>query len=142
MTREELIDKILSDLYLNSNRAMDFYEDFCVYENDINRLDEVKRIMEQEGLIVDYKNKKTGITPLGFKLCFEGGYLDNKIRKERQIRQKFRRNKQEIDFLKRKLRLKTRTNIFLMILLLLGIALFFLMAFDLIDLNLLNHISH
>ncbi len=137
-----MIDKILSDLYLNSNRAMDFYEDFCVYENDINRLDEVKRIMEQEGLIVDYKNKKTGITPLGFKLCFEGGYLDNKIRKERQIRQKFRRNKQEIDFLKRKLRLKTRTNIFLMILLLLGIALFFLMAFDLIDLNLLNHISH
>jgi hypothetical protein len=120
---------------------MDFYEDFCVYENDINRLDEVKRIMEQEELIVDYKNKKTGITPLGFKLCFEGGYLENKIRKERQIRQKFRRNQQEIAFLKRKLRSKNRINTFLLILLLLSFSLFFLAAFDLIDLNFLNHIS-
>ena len=135
MTKEELIDKILSDLYLNSNRAMDFFEDFCVYENDANRLDEVKHIMEKEGLIKDYKNRKTGITPLGFKVCFEGGYLEEKIKKERQIRQTFHRNKKEIEFLKKKIRSKNRINTFLLILLLMSLSLVVLMAFGFIDLS-------
>ena len=81
MKKDELIDKILSDLYMNSNRSMEFYDDFCVYENDINKLEEVKATMEKEGLIKDYKNLKTGISPLGFKICFDGGYLENKIKK-------------------------------------------------------------
>jgi hypothetical protein len=136
MTKEELIDKILSDLYLNSNRAMDFYEDFCVYENDVNRLDEVKRIMEKEGLITDYKNRKTGITPLGFKICFDGGFMEQKIRKERQIRLQFRRNKQEIALLKRKIRSKNRTNITLLLFLIMSLSLVVLMSLGLINLNL------
>jgi pilus assembly protein TadC len=136
MTREELIDKILSDLYLNSNRAMDFYEDFSVYENDVNRLDEVKRIMEKEGLIKDYKNRKSGITPFGFKICFEGGYLEEKIRKERQIRQQFNRNKKEIAFLKKRIRSKNRLNTFLVILLILALSLIILMDLGIVDLSL------
>ena len=136
MTREELIDKILSDLYLNSNRAMDYYEDFSVYENDVNRLDEVKRIMEKEGLIKDYKNRKTGITPLGFKICFEGGYLEEKIRKERHIRQQFNRNKNEIAFLKKRIRSKNRLNTFLLISLILAISLIILMDLGILDLSL------
>jgi hypothetical protein len=135
MTKEELIDKILSDLYLNSNRAMDFFEDFCVYENDANRLDEVKHIMEKEGLIKDYKNRKTGITPLGFKICFEGGFLEEKTRKERQIRQILRRNKGEIAFLKKKLRAKNRLNTFLVIVSLMSLVLIVMMAFGFIDLS-------
>jgi pilus assembly protein TadC len=135
MTKEELIDKILSDLYLNSNRAMDFYEDFSVYDNDVNRLDEVRSEMEREGLIKEYKNRKTGITPLGFKICFEGGYLEEKIRKERQIRQTFHKNKKEIAFLKKKIRAKNRLNTFLLIFLLLSLSLVVLMALGKIDLS-------
>ena len=135
MTKEELIDKILSDLYLNSNRAMDFFEDFCVYENDVNRLDEVKHTMEKEGLIKDYKNRKTGITPLGFKVCFEGGYLEKKIRTERKIKQILNRNKGEIAYLKKKLRSKNSLNTFLVIVLLISLSLIVLMAFGYIDLS-------
>jgi len=115
---------------------MDFYEDFCVYENDVNRLDEVKRIMEKEGLITDYKNRKTGITPLGFKICFDGGFMEQKIRKERQIRLQFRRNKQEIALLKRKIRSKNRTNITLLLFLIMSLSLVVLMSLGLINLNL------
>ena len=136
MTREELIDKILSDLYLNSNRSMDFFEDFSVYENDVNRLDEVKSIMEKEGLIKDYKNRKTGITPFGFKICFEGGYLEEKIRKERQIRHQFNRNKKEIAFLKKKINSKNRLNTFLVIILILALSLIILMSIGFVDLSL------
>jgi hypothetical protein len=135
MTKEELIDKILSDLYLNSNRAMNFFEDFCVYENDVNRLDEVKHIMEKEGLIKDYKNRKTGITPLGFKVCFEGGYLEEKIKKERQIRQVLHKNKSEIAYLRKKIRSTNRWNTFLAIVTLTSFLLILLMAFGIVDLS-------
>ena len=136
MTKEELIDKILSDLYLNSNRAMDFYEDFSVYENDVNRLDEVKRIMEKEGLITDYKNRKTGITPTGFKVCYEGGYMEENIRKDRQIRHQFNRNKKEIAFLKKKIRSKNRLNTFLLITLILSLLLILFMSIGIVELSL------
>lgn len=135
MTKEELIDKILSDLYLNSNRTMEFIDDFSVYENDVNRLDEVKSMMEKEGLIKDYKNRKTGITPFGFKVCFEGGYMEEKIRKERQIRQTIKRGKNEIAFLKRKIRSKNRYNTLLLILLLMSLSLVILISLGLIDLS-------
>ncbi len=133
MKKDDLIDKILSDLYMNSNRAMDFYDDFCVYENDINKLDDVKATLEKEGLIKDYKNLKTGITPLGFKICFEGGYLEEKIRRERQIKNVILKNKREIAFLKKKLKSKKRINILLTVLLLSGIFLAFLVMIGILD---------
>lgn len=133
MKKDDLIDKILSDLYMNSNRAMDFYDDFCVYENDINKLDDVKTTLEKEGLIKDYKNMKTGITPLGFKICFEGGYLEDKIRRERQIKNIILNNKREIAFLKKKLKTKKRVNVIFTILLLSGIVLAFLEMIGIIN---------
>jgi hypothetical protein len=133
MTKDVLIDKILSDLYMNSNRTMDFLDDFCVYENDINKLEFVKNIMEKEGLITEYKNFKTGISPLGFKVCFEGGYLEEKIKRERQIRQTFQKNKREIALLNKKLKSKNRANTFLLILLILSLLLTIFMALGIID---------
>ena len=121
MTRDELIDKILADLYMNSNRAMDFYDDFCVYENDVNKLEEAKAFMEKEGLIKDYKNLKTGISPLGFKICFDGGFLEDKIKKERQIRHTFQRNKREIAHLNKRIRSKNREITFLLLLLIISL---------------------
>lgn len=135
MTRDELVDKILADLYMNSNRAMDFYDDFCVYENDINKLESVKSFMEKEGLINDYKNLKTGISPLGFKICFEGGFLEDKIKKERQIRHTFQKNKREIAFLNKKIKSKNRYNTFLLIILILSFSLIILMALGIVDLS-------
>lgn len=133
MKKDELIDKILSDLYLNSNRTMNFYDDFCVYENDINKLEEVKDFMEKEGLIKSHKNLKTGITPMGFKICFEGGYLENHIKKERQIRQRINRNTREITFLKKKLKSTDHVNTFLLISLIVSLFLLILTALGLID---------
>ena len=135
MTKDELIDKILSDLYMNSNRAMDFIDDFCVYENDINKLEAVKTTMEKEGLIKDYKNLKTGISPLGFKICFDGGYLEDTNRKERQVRHTLQRNKREISFLKKRIQSKKRIVTFLTIMLILSFSLVALMAFGLLDLS-------
>ena len=135
MTKDELIDKILSDLYMNSNRAMDFFDDFCVHENDINKLEAVKTTMEKEGLIKEYKNLKTGISPFGFKICFEGGYLEDKIKKDRQIRHTLQRNKREISFLKKRIQSIKRINTFMIIILILSLSLVALMAFELIDLS-------
>ena len=135
MKKEELIDKSLSDLYINSNRPMDFYDDFCVYENDINKLEDVKATMENEGLIKDYKNLKTGITPLGFKICFDGGYLNDTAKKERQIKHMFQRNKREITLLKRKLRSKYRVTTFLIILLISSLILLILRALGVVDMS-------
>ena len=135
MTKDELIDKILSDLYMNSNRAMDFIDDFCVYENDINKLEAVKTTMEKEGLIKDYKNLKTGISPLGFKICFDGGYLEDTNRKERQVRHTLQRNKREISFLKKRIQSKKWIVTFLTIMLILSLSLVALMAFGLLDLS-------
>lgn len=135
MKKDELIDKILSDLYRNSNRAMDFLDDFCVYENDINKLEEVKSIMEKEGLIKDHKNLKTGISPMGFKIGFDGGYLEDKVKKERQIRHMFQRNKREIAILNKKLRSKKQVNTFLAILLITSISLIILTALGIVDLS-------
>jgi hypothetical protein len=138
MKKEELIDKILSDLYMNSNRAMEFFDDFCVYENDINKLEEVKATMEKEGLIQNYKNLKTGISPMGFKVCFEGGYMDNKIKKERQLKLSFQKYKREIALLKKKLRSKNRINLFLAILLISSISIIILIALGIIDSSSIN----
>jgi hypothetical protein len=138
MKKEELIDKILSDLYMNSNRAMEFFDDFCVYENDINRLEEVKATMEKEGLIQNYKNLKTGISPMGFKICFEGGYMDNKIKKDRHLKLSFQKNKREIALLKKKLRSKNRINLFLAILLISSISIIILIALGIIDSSSIN----
>lgn len=135
MTKDELIDKILSDLYMNSNRAMDFINDFCVYENDINKLEAVKTTMEKEGLIKDYKNLKTGISPLGFKICFDGGYFEDKNRKERQVRHTLQRNKREISFLKKRIQSKKWIVTFLTIMLILSLSLVALMAIGLLDLS-------
>lgn len=135
MKKAELIDKILTDLYKNSNRAMDFFDDFCVYENDINKLEEVKASMEQEGLIKNYKNLKTGISPLGFKISFEGGYLEDTVKKERQIKQLFQRNKKEISLLKKKLRLKNLINIFLIVLLAFSLTFIILVALGVFNLS-------
>lgn len=135
MTKEELIDKILSDLYLNSNRALDFYENFSIYENDINRLDEVKSIMEKEDLITTYKNKKTGISPKGFKICFEGGYLQKELKKERQIRRAFAKKKMEIAQLNRKLRNKNRLITFILLLLFSSLLLVAFISLGLVDLS-------
>jgi len=133
MTKDELINTILEDLYRNSNRGMDFYDDFCVYENDILRLEEVKTIMEREGLITNYKNQKTGISPLGFKICFDGGYLEERNRKERNIRRMLQKNKIEIEYLKKEIRSKNRTNLFLLVLLIGCISLVVLLALDLVN---------
>jgi hypothetical protein len=138
MKKEELIHKILSDLYMNSNRAMEFFDDFCVYENDINKLEEVKATMEKEGLIQNYKNLKTGISPMGFKVCFEGGYMDNKIKKERQLKLSFQKYKREIALLKKKLRSKNRINLFLAILLISSISIIILIALGIIDSSSIN----
>jgi len=135
MTRDELVDKILADLYMNSNRAMDFYDDFCVYENDINKLEEVKAFMEKEGLITDYKNLKTGISPLGFKTCFDGGFLEDKIKKERQIRHTFQKNKREIAYLHKRIRSKNREITFLLLMLIFSLSLMILMVLGIIDLS-------
>lgn len=135
MKKDDLINKILSDLFMNSNRTMDFYDDFCVYENDINKLDDVKATLEKEGLIKDYKNLKTGITPLGFKVCFEGGYLEDKIKRERQIKNTIIKNKREIAFLRKRLRVKKRVNILLTISLLSGITLIFLIALGIVNIE-------
>lgn len=135
MKKDELIDKILSDLYRNSNRGMDFFDDFCVYENNINKLEEVKNIMEKEGLIKEYKNLKSGISPLGFKICFDGGYLKDKVKKERQIKHMFQRNKREIAFLNKKLRSKNRVITFLVILLISSLMLIILIALGVVNLS-------
>lgn len=136
MKRDELIDKILSDLYLNSNRALDFYDSFYVYESDINKLDEVKSIMESEGLIKIYKNLKAGISPLGFKICFDGGYLEENFKKDRQTKRAFLRNKHQIEFLRKKLRYKKRMNIFLVLLLTSSIVLIMLVMTGIINIRL------
>lgn len=133
MTKDELINKILDDLYMNSNRAMDFYDDFCVYENDINRLEEVKTIMEKEGLITNYKNLKTGISPLGFKICFDGGYLEEKNKRERNIKRAFQKNKMEIAYLKKKIRSQYRFNTFLLLMLIGTLSLVILMALGIVN---------
>lgn len=135
MKKDELINKILSDLYMNSNRAMDFLDDFCVYENDINKLEEVKAHMEKEGLIKNYKNLKTGISPLGFKISFEGGYLEDKVKKERHIKHMLQRNKREIAFLNKKLRSKSRINAFLIILLVSSLTFIILIALGVVNLS-------
>lgn len=135
MKKDELINKILSDLYMNSNRAMDFLDDFCVYENDINKLEEVKAYMEKEGLIKNYKNLKTGISPLGFKISFEGSYLEDKVKKERQIKHMLQRNKREIAFLNKKLRSKSRINAFLIILLVSSLTFIILIALGVVNLS-------
>ncbi len=135
MKKDELIDKILSDLYMNSNRAMDFFDDFCVYENDINKLEEVKTDMEKEGLINNHKNHKTSISPLGFKICFDGGFLNDKVKKERQINHMFQRNKREIAFLKKRIRSKNRINTFLVIILISSLTLVILVALGIVDLS-------
>ncbi|MCK5368533.1 MAG: hypothetical protein KAQ62_08265 [Cyclobacteriaceae bacterium] len=135
MKKDELIDKILSDLYMNSNRAMDFFDDFCVYENDINKLEEVKTDMEKEGLIKNHKNHKISISPLGFKICFDGGFLNDKVKKERQINHMFQRNKREIAFLKKRIRSKNRVNTFLVILLISSLMLLILIALGIVDLS-------
>jgi hypothetical protein len=136
MTKDQLIDKILSDLYMNSNRGMDFFDDFSVYENDINKLEAVKTIMEKEGLITTHKNLKTGISPIGFKICFEGGYLEEKNRKERLIKKTLRQNKVEITYLKMALRTKNRSNSILTILLLITITVMILMTTGIINFRL------
>lgn len=135
MTKDELINTILEDLYRNSNRGMDFYDDFCVYENDIIRLEEVKTLMEREGLITNYKNQKTGISPLGFKICFEGGYLEERNRKERNIRRMLQKNKMEIEYLKKEIKGKNRTNVFLLLMLIGSITLVILMVLGIVNLH-------
>ncbi len=114
---------------------MDFLDDFCVYENDINKLEEVKAHMEKEGLIKNYKNLKTGISPLGFKISFEGGYLEDKVKKERHIKHMLQGNKREIAFLNKKLRSKNRINTFLIILLVSSLILFILIALGAVNLS-------
>ena len=101
---------------------MDFFDDFSVYENDINKLEAVKATMEKEGLITTHKNLKTGIAPLGFKVCFEGGYLEEKNRKERMIKKTLKQNKLEITYLKKALQSKNRANSILIILLVLSVT--------------------
>lgn len=133
MTQDQLIDKILADLYMNSNRGMNYYDDFSVYENDINKLEEAKTVMEKEGLITNYKNLKTGISPLGFKICFEGGYLEDKIKKERHIKNMLKKNKVEITYLRKELRSKNKTITFLLILLICFISFGVLMTLGIID---------
>ena len=136
MTLDELIDKILSDLYKNSNRGMDFYDDFSQYENDINKLDTAKATMEREGLIVSHKNLKTGISPLGFKICYEGGYLNERNRRERSIKRTLHKNKVEITYLKKALRVKNRTNSMLLIFLIICLAVIVLMVLGFLDFKL------
>ncbi|MCG8306440.1 MAG: hypothetical protein MI975_03550 [Cytophagales bacterium] len=133
MTKDELIDKILSDLYVNSNRGMDFYDDFSVYENDINKLEAAKTTMEKEGLIVNHKNLKTGISPLGFKICFEGGYMDEKNRRARNIKRTLQRNKMEITYLKKALRSKNQTNTLLLIFLIVSLTAIILMILGILN---------
>lgn len=133
MTQDQLIDKILADLYMNSNRGMNYYDDFSVYENDINKLEEAKTVMEKEGLITNYKNLKTGISPLGFKICFEGGYLEDKIKKERHIKNMLKKNKVEITYLRKELRSKNKTITFLLILLICFISFGVLMTLGIIN---------
>jgi len=133
MTQDQLIDKILADLYMNSNRGMNYYDDFSVYENDINKLEEAKTVMEKEGLITNYKNLKTGISPFGFKICFEGGYLEDKIKKERHIKKILQRNKVEITYLRKELRSKNKTITFLLILLICFISFGILMTLGIIN---------
>jgi len=135
MTKDELIDKILADLYMNSNRGMDFYDDFSVYENDINKLESVKTIMEKEGLIINHKNLKTGISPLGFKICFEGGYMEDKNKRERNIKRALQRNKMEITYLKKALRSKNQTNTVLLIFLIGSLTVMVLIALGILDLS-------
>ena len=136
MTKDELIDKILADLYMNSNRGMDFYDDFSAYENDINKLESAKTTMEKEGLIVNHKNLKTGISPLGFKICFEGGYLNDRNRRERNIKRTLQRNKIEITYLKKALSAKNRTNTLLLVFLIICLTMMILMVLGILDLSL------
>lgn len=133
MNTDQLIDRILSDLYMNSNRGMDFFHDFSVYENDINKLEAVKNTMEKEGLITTHKNLKTGIAPLGFKICFEGGYLEEKNRKERLIKKTLKQNKLEITYLKKALRSKNRSNTVLLVLLIMSITVIILLMTGIIN---------
>ena len=128
MTNDELIDQILSDLYKQSNSAVEFFDTFYIYENNVNRLDIVKSQMESEGLIQDYKNRKTGISPLGFKVCFEGGYMHEKIRKERFIKRTIAQQKADIARLKKKVRSRTRWIYFFMILFIAS-AVFFMLYY-------------
>lgn len=115
MTKDELIDKILAELYKNSNQGMEFYDEFSAFENDINKLESVKSIMENEGLIINHKNQKSGISPLGFKICFEGGYLKDRNKKERILHNTLRKNKLEISYLRKELRTKNKVVTFLII---------------------------
>jgi len=112
---------------------MDFYDDFSVYENDINKLEAAKTLMEKEGLITNYKNLKTGISPLGFKICFEGGYLDDKNKKERYIKKTLQRNKMEITYLKKALKSKNQANSFLIFLVIISITAIILMILGIFD---------
>ena len=136
MTQDELIDKILQHLFRNSNTALDFYDEFSSYENDINKLENAKSSMEREGLITEYKNKKTGITPLGFRISYDGGYLDEKNRKERAIKKRLNQNKIEITYLKKSLKSKNQTNSVLLILLILSLVVIVLSMLGLFNLNL------
>lgn len=132
MTKDQLIDKILADLYMNSNRGMDFFDDFSVYENDINKLEDAKATMEKEGLITNHKNLKTGIAPLGFKVCFDGGYLEEKNRKERFIKKTMKQNKMEISYLKKALKSKNQANSVLIVFLIISLTALVLMVFGVI----------
>ena len=80
-----------------------------------------------------------GITPLGFKVCFEGGYMEESFRKERHIRQTFQKQKREIAFLKKKIRSKNILNTFLLVSLILALTLISLMALELVDLLSFDH---
>lgn len=135
MTKDQLIDKILTDIFRKSNTAVDFFDEFSTYENDVNKLESVKSSMESEGLITNFKNLKTGITPLGFKVAFEGGYLNDKSKKERQLKRTLKRNQVEITYLKKSLKSKNRSNSILLVVLIICFSVAVLMAFGIIDIN-------
>ena len=135
MTKDQLIDKILTDLFRKPNLGVDFFDEFSIYENDVIKLESAKTAMESEGLIINFKNLKTGITPLGFKVAFEGGYLDDKNKKERQLKRTLQRNKVEITYLKKSLKSKNMTNSILLILMIISLSVTVLMALGVINLN-------
>ena len=95
----------------------------------------MKSSMESEGLITNFKNLKIGITPLGFKVAFEGGYLNDKNKKERQLKRTLKRNQVEITYLKKSLKSKNRSNSILIVVLIICLSVAALMAFGIIDIN-------
>lgn len=135
MTKDQLIEKILTDIFRKSNTSVNFFDEFSSYENDVNKLESVKASMENEGLITNFKNLKTGITPLGFKVAFEGGYLNDKNKKERQLKRTLKRNQVEITYLKKSLRSKNRSNSILLFVIIICLSIAALMAFGIIGIN-------